>query len=85
VVKLAMAFLADPKQVIYRLIENALIRQMGTFDPIRTPAYFAFALSPQLYGASQSPPAWRLKVTLIFTLLFRRGLLCRCGSDRSDW
>jgi hypothetical protein len=45
VVKLTMAFLADPEQVIYRLMKNSLIRQVGAFDPIRTPANLALALS----------------------------------------
>jgi hypothetical protein len=50
VVKLAMTLLADPEKIIYRLMENPLIRQMGAFDTVRTPANFTLAFGAQADG-----------------------------------
>jgi hypothetical protein len=96
-----MTFFADPEKVIYWLMKNSFVCQMGTFYAIRTPANLALAFSPHLYGTSQSPPAWRLQVTLIFALMFRlrvlflddcklwgRGSDCyggRCGTIQAIW
>jgi hypothetical protein len=53
-----MTFFADPEKVIYRLMKNPFVRQMGAFYAIRTPANLALAPGPHADGASQSPPPW---------------------------
>jgi hypothetical protein len=83
VVKLTMTLLADPEEIIYRLMENPLIRQVGAFNTIRTPTNLALALRPHLNGTSQSPPAGRLEITLIFALIFR--LSARFLCNRKLW
>jgi hypothetical protein len=50
VAKFAMTSLAEPQEIVNRLMKNALVRQMGTFDPVRTPANLTLIFGPQADG-----------------------------------
>jgi hypothetical protein len=51
VVKFAVAFLAEPQEIVDRLMKNALVRQMSAFDAISTAANLALVFGSQADGA----------------------------------
>jgi hypothetical protein len=49
-VKFTMTFLTEPQKIVNRLMKNAVVRQMGTFNPIGASANLTLALGPHTDG-----------------------------------
>jgi hypothetical protein len=45
-----MTFLTEPQKIVNRLMKNAVVRQMGTFNPIGASANLTLALGPHTDG-----------------------------------